>query len=145
MSEEEKNTASEEKKEGKISGFFKKAKSKLDDATFESRLKGSFEKNHTEYRVYTGTGFLSSPTTLYAEEHIEEGFIIVLGEDEITVDGLIRNEKTKHISHMKAIIKTTIEIPFEEATYERPAQKILLGDDATKVDVIKVNDDYYLK
>lgn len=145
MSEEEKNTASEEKKEGKISGFFKKAKSKLDDATFESRLKGSFEKNHTEYKVYTGTGFLSSPTTLYAEEHIEEGFIIVLDEDEITVDGLIRNEKTKHISHMKAIIKTTIEIPFEEATYERPAQKILLGDDATKVDVIKVNDDYYLK
>ena len=145
MPEEEKNIASEEKKEGKLSGFFKKAKSKLDDATFESRLKGSFEKTHAEYKVYTGTGFLSTPTTLYAEEHLEDGFIIVLGEDEITVDGLIRNEKTKHICHMKAIIKTTIEIPFEDATHERPAQKILLGNDATKADVIKVEDEYYLK
>ena len=49
--EEKKEGQTEEKKEGKISGFFKKVGKKLDDATYDIRLQSEFDRTHKKYTV----------------------------------------------------------------------------------------------
>lgn len=151
MADETNETKTEEttetKKEGKISGFFKKVGKKLDDAAYDSRLASDFEKKHVSYKVYTGTGLFTSNPEISAEEHFEgdEKYIIMYGEDDdITTGCLIKKDNDSAVYHIAAIEPATLNIEFEGKQNEKPATKIVFGEKAQKVNVIKVEDDFYL-
>ena len=71
----------EEKKEGKISGFFKKVGKKFDDATYDMRLQSEFDKNLKKYVVYAGTSVLAASPEISVEEHLDENYLITLDDD----------------------------------------------------------------
>lgn len=147
--EENKNEAAEtetaeEKKEGKISGFFKKMSKKLDDATYDMRLQSDFDKSHKKYTVYGGTSVFSNTPEIAVEER--ENCLVTLDDDEeIAVGNLIECSENGEVYHIAAVEKTTLTVEFEGKSNERPALKITLGEKAVKVDVIKVGESFYLK
>lgn len=157
MSEEEKlnketqgeNAKAEEpaKKEGKFTGFFKKMSQKLDDATYDSRLVYDFEKNHASYQVYTGTGVFSASPEIAVEEHLDgdEKYVIAIDVNDAIKAGCLikKSEGGAKVYHIAAVELTTLNVEFEGKTNEKSAQKIVLGDEAEKVNVIKVGDDFY--
>ncbi|MGN0817783.1 MAG: hypothetical protein ACI4L9_02330 [Candidatus Coproplasma sp.] len=138
----------EEKTEGKVAGFLKKVKKNLNDATYDVRLAGDFEKKHKKYTVYTGASILSVNPEISVEEHYEtedNKYLIMLGEDDdIKVGCLIKNHETGVVRHIVATEHTTLTIEFEGKTNVKDATRITLGDKAEKVDVIKVDNDFYL-
>lgn len=137
---------SEDKKEGRISSFFKKVGKKIDDATYDMRAESDYNRRHTKYTVYTGAGFLAHTAELYAEVYPEDNSIIAPGDDEEVRPGcVIVCEKTDEARYIELVSKTTVTYEFEGKTNEKPALKITLGEPAEKVDVIKVGDCYYLK
>lgn len=143
---EEKTAEAEPKKEGKISGFFKKMGQKLDDAAYDSRLSSDFAKKNSTYHVYTGTGMFSACPEIHAEEHLDgdEKYVIMLGTDEnIKAGCLIKKDNDKAVRHITAVSETTLNIEFEGKQNEKPATKIVLGGEAEKVSVIKVGDEFY--
>ncbi|MCM1545767.1 MAG: hypothetical protein NC033_01900 [Clostridiales bacterium] len=136
----------EDKKEGKVSGFFKKLGKKLDDATYDMRLQSDFDKSHKKYTVYAGTSVLSSSPEIAVEEHLDENYLLTLDDDEaIAAGNLIEDSDTGDVMHIAAVEKTTFTVEFEGKSNEKPALKIFLGEMAQKVDVIKVGNDFYLK
>jgi hypothetical protein len=145
QSENGEQQQTEQKKQGKISGFFKKVSQKLDDATFEMRMFSEFNRTHAKYTVYTSCSILSASPEIYAEEHLEDGYIITISDAEIKNEYLIKCAASSEVRHIAGVESTTINIDFEGKTIEQKAQKIALGDLAEKVDVIKVGDEYYRK
>ncbi len=144
--EEVKEEAKEEAKEGKVSGFFKKLGKKLDDATYDARLQGDFDTKHKKYVIYTGTSVLSRSPEISAEEHLEEGYILTLDDDEeIAAGNLIKRTETGEVMHIAAVDEAELTIVFEEKENVKKAKKITLGDKAEKVEVIKVDSEFYLK
>ena len=140
--------ADEEKKqeEGKISGFFKKIGKKFDDATYDMRLQSEFDKNHKKYVVYAGTGILSVSPEISVEEHLDEGYLLTLDDDEqIAAGNLIEDTESGDVMHIASVEEATLTVEFEGKTNEKPARKIFLGEMAQKVEVIKVGNDFYLK
>jgi hypothetical protein len=136
----------EEKKEGKISGFFKKVSKKFDDATYDMRLKSEFDKNHKNYVVYGGTSILDATPEITVEEHLDENYLLTLDDDEqIAAGNLIKDSESGEVRHIAATEKTTLTVDFEGKSNEKPAIKVILGDKAVKVDVIKVGETFYLK
>ncbi|MDE7087401.1 MAG: hypothetical protein K2O67_04330 [Clostridia bacterium] len=136
----------EEKKEGKVSGFFKKLGKKLDDATLDMRLQSDFDKNHKKYAVYSGTSVLSSSPEISVVEHLDENYVVTLDDDEqIAAGNLIEDTEKGDVMHIASVEQTTLTVEFEGKSYEKPALKIFLGEMAQKVDVIKVGNDFYLK
>lgn len=136
----------EEKKEGKVSGFFKKLGKKFDDATYNMRLQSDFDKNHKKYTVYEGTGVLSRTPEIAVEEHLDENYLITLDDDEqISAGNLIEDSANGDVIHIAAVEKTTLTVEFEGKSNDLPALKIFLGEMAQKVEVIKVGNDFYLK
>lgn len=143
---EEQQEQSEEKKDNKFTGFFKKMGKKLDDATYDMRLQSDFDKNHKKYAVYSGTSVLSNSPEIAVEENLEEGYVITLDDDEkIATGNLIENVETGEVRHIEAVEETTLTVEFDGKSNEKPALKITLGALAKKVDVIKVGNDFYLK
>ena len=139
--------AGEEKKEGKISGFFKKIGKKIDDAAYDSRLASDFAKKNIAYKVFTVTGLLSPSPEISAEEHLdgEEKYILMYGTDENIKPGcLIKRNNDRHVYHITEVSPATLTIEFEGKSNEKPALKIVLGEEAQKVNVIKAGDDFYL-
>lgn len=150
MADEEKKelneNGAEEKKEGKVSGFFKKIGNKFNDATYDMRLQSEFDKSHPKYVIYSGTSILSASPEISAEEHLDEFSIITLDDDEQIVAGnLIECVANGEVRHIAAVEKTTLTVEFEGKSNEKEALKIILGELAQKVDVIKVGENYYLK
>ena len=147
MAEESKTQTEEtsEKKEGKLSGFFKKVGQKLDDAAYDIRLTSDFEKNHAAYTVYTGTSLLAANPEVHVEEHLDENFVLALGEDENIKAGCLikRNTDGAEVYHIAAVEPAALEIEFEGKTNQRKATKISLGEPAEKVAVIKVGEEFY--
>ena len=155
MSEEEKvNGGAEQekreesaKKEGKFSNFLKKVGQKLDDATYDSRLSYDFEKNHAKYQVFTGTGVFSPNPEIFVEEHTEGDacYVVALGENDVIKAGCLIRKCTDgaRVCHITAVEPATLTVEFDGKTSERPAQKITIGPEAEKVDVIKAGDDFY--
>jgi hypothetical protein len=136
----------EVKKEGKISGFFKKVSKKLDDATYDIRLQSEFDNNHKKYTIYTGTSMLSVTREISVEEHLNDGYLITISSDEeIKAGNLIEDSDSGEVRHIAATEETTLNVEFEGKQNEKKAKKIILGDKAVKVDVIKVGEDFYLK
>ncbi len=150
--EEEKNTeeveeAEQPAKEGKIAGFFKKVGKKLDDVAYEARLAADFAKKHVKYTVYTGAGIFASSPEGAAEEHFEgdEKYIIMYGKNEdITTDCLIKKNNDRNVYHIASVEPATLVVEFEGKENQRTATKIVFGEMAQKVDVIKVEDEFYL-
>lgn len=136
----------EEKKEGKVSGFFKKLGKKFDDATYNMRLQSDFDKNHKKYTVYEGMGVLSRTPEIAVEEHLDENYLLTLDDDEqISAGNLIEDSANGDVIHIAAVEKTTLTVEFEGKSNDLPALKIFLGEMAQKVEVIKVGNDFYLK
>lgn len=136
----------EEKKQGKISGFFKKVSKKLDDATYSMRLQSNFASNHKKYTVYSGTSVLAPSPEIAAEEHLDANYIVTIDDDdEIAAGNLIKNNQTGEVFHIASTEKTTLDVEFEDKKNSMPAIKIVLGEKAVKADVIKVDDAFYLK
>lgn len=145
---EEKDTEQSEKKEEEKKekvGFFKKLGNKFNDATYDMRLQSEFGKTHKHYGVYTGTSVLAVSPEVACEEHLDEGYLITIDDDEIAEGSLIRNEESGEVYHIAGVEKTTLTVEFEGKSNEKPALKITLGAPAEKVDVIKVGSDFYLK
>lgn len=137
----------EEKKNG-ISGFFKKIGDKFNDATYDIRAESDYNKKHGKYVVYTGAGVLSHTAELYADESVsaEGKFIVAPSSDEEIKSGhIIVNDKTDEAFYISSVSSTKVYIDFEGKMSEKPALKIVFGEPAEKVDVIKVGDNYYLK
>lgn len=148
MADEEKKDGveAEEKKDGKISGFFKKLSKKLDDATLNMRMQSDFDKAHKKYVVYGGTSALSATPEIAVEEHLEENYLLTLDDDEqIAAGNLIQDSKTGDVMHIVSVEDGELTVVFEGESYTRPARKIFLGETAQKVEVIKVGNDFYLK
>lgn len=140
------NKAEEPKKEGKFSSFFKKMGQKIDDAAYDSRLSSDFNKKHPEYHVYTGTGVFSPSPDVYVEEHLdgEEKYVVAYGTDEnIKAGCLIKKDNSATVYRIAEVTPATLTVEFEGKTNEKPAQKIVLGEEAEKVAVIKVGDEFY--
>ncbi|MDE6372908.1 MAG: hypothetical protein K2L72_00235 [Clostridia bacterium] len=138
--------ADEEKKDGKISGFFKKVGKKFDDATYDMRLQSDFEKSHKKYTVFAGTSLLTPSPEISVEEHLDENYLLTLDDDEqIAAGNLIEDSQTGDVMHIAAVESATLTVEFEGKSNEKPALKIFLGEMAQKVDVIKVGNDFYLK
>lgn len=152
MADEEKSENTEqqtkEEKKGKIGGFFKKIGDKFNDATYDMRAESDYNKSHGKYTVYTGAGILAHTAELYADE-VESGgekYIIAPSEDgEIKSGHIIISEKTGEAHYISSVTADKICINFEEKTCEKPALKIVFGEPAQKVEVIKAGDDFYLK
>lgn len=148
MADEEKNVTeeqTEEKKEGKISGFFKKLGKKIDDATYDMRLQSEFDKSHEKYTIYSGSSALSISPEIAVEEHLDENYLLTLDDDEVIEAGnLIENGKGE-VFHIAAVEEDTLTVTFEGAEVKKDAKKITLGEPAVKVEVIKVGSDFYLK
>jgi len=144
--EEKKEGQTEEKKEGKISGFFKKVGKKLDDATYDIRLQSEFDRTHKKYTVYAGTSLLAPSPEIAVEEHLDENYLLTIDDDEqIAAGNPIEDGETGDVMHIAAVEKATLTVEFEGKSNEKPALKIFLGEMAQKVDVIKVGNDFYLK
>lgn len=140
--------ADEEKKGGKVSGFFKSIGNKFNDATYDMRAESDFSKNHATYVVYTGATILSHTVELAAEEHFggEENYVVILGEyDEIAPGQIIVAVEGDSPKYIAAVEKTTLTFEFEGKQNEKPAMKLTLGAPAEKVEVIRVGEDFYLK
>ena len=138
--------ADEEKKDGKISGFFKKVGKKFDDATYDMRLQSDFDKSHKKYTVFAGTSLLTPSPEISVEEHLDENYLLTLDDDEqIAAGNLIEDSQTGDVMHIAAVESATLTVEFEGKSNEKPALKIFLGEMAQKVDVIKVGNDFYLK
>ena len=135
----------EEKKEGKISGFFKKVGKKFDDATYDMRLQSEFDKSHKKYAVYAGTSILTASPEIAVEEHLDENYLLTIDDEQIAAGNLIEDTETGDVMHIAAVEKATLTVEFEGKSNEKPALKIFLGEMAQKVDVIKVGNDFYLK
>lgn len=144
--EKEQGEQPEEKKEGKISGFFKKVGKKFDDATYDMRLQSEFDKTHKKYAVYSGTSLLSASPEIAVEEHLDENYLLTIDDDEqIAAGNLIEDTETGDVMHIASVEKATLTVEFEGKSNEKPALKIFLGEMAQKVDVIKVGNDFYIK
>ena len=66
------------------------------------------------------------------------------GTDENVKAGcLIKKENDKTVYHITEVEQTTLTLEFEGKTNEKPATKIVLGEKAEKVDVIKAGDEFY--
>ncbi|MDE7379570.1 MAG: hypothetical protein K2N14_00830 [Clostridia bacterium] len=136
----------EEKKEGKISGFFKKMGKKLDDATYDMRLQSDFDKSHKKYTVYNSASVLAITPEISVEEHLDENYLLTLDDDEqIAAGSLIVDSDNGDVIHIVAVEKTELTVEFEGKSNVKPALKIILGEMAQKVEVIKVGNEYYLK
>lgn len=135
------------KKEGKLSGFFKKVGQKFDDATYDSRLTSDFNKNHVKYQVFTGTGVFSANPEIAVEEHLdgERKYVTMLGGDDDVIKAgcLIRKNNDQTVYHITAVEDTTLTIDFEGKTNQKAGKNIYIGEAAEKVNVIKVGDDFY--
>lgn len=146
--DENEKTKTEEGKKGGLSGFFKKVGDKFNDATYEMRAESDYNKNHNRYVVYTGAGLLSHTAELYGNETIgAEGKYIVApsADEEIKSGHIIVNDKTGEALYISSVSTTKVYIDFEGKMTEKPALKIVMGQPAEKVDVIKVGDNFYIK
>lgn len=144
--EENGGAENEEKKEGKISGFFRRMSQKLDSATYDMRLQSNFDSTHEKYTVYAGTSVLQSTPEIAVEEHLDDGYIVTIDDDEqIAAGNLIECCRTGEVRHISSVEKTVLTVEFDGKSNERPALKIMLGELAQKVEVIKVGNDFYLK
>lgn len=137
----------EEKKGGKVSGFFKNIGHKINDATYDMRADGDFNKNHPAYTVYTGPGTLSHCAELHCEEHLDGqgGYLVAPSEDKVIAAGHVIVNPKNEAFYIGAVEKTEITFSFEDKQNTRPALKIVLGGPAERVEVIKANEVYYLK
>ena len=133
-----------EKKESKISGFFKKVGKKLDDATYTMRLQSNFDNNHAKYTVYSGTGVLSITPEIAVEEHLDEGYLLTLDDDEQIKEGNLIKTPNGEVLHITSTEKASLTVEFEGKSNDMPATKIFLGEKAQEVKVIKVDDKFYL-
>ncbi len=143
MNETPENQESE-KKEGKISGFFKKIGKKLDDATYSMRLQSNFDSTHAKYTVYSGTGVFDASPEIAVEEHLDEDYLLTLDDDEQIKEGNLIKTPNGEVLHIAATEKATLTVEFEGKSNEMPAIKVVLGDKAEEVKVIKVDDKFYL-
>lgn len=142
MADEEKK---EEEKKEKV-GFFKKLGNKFNDATYDMRLQSDFDKSHAKYTVFASAAVLSVTPEISVEEHLDENYLITLDDDEqIAAGNLIRNDETDEVLHIAAVESTTLTVEFEGKVNEKQALKIVLGEPAKKVEVIRVGNEYYLK
>lgn len=129
--------------EGKVKGFFKNIGNKINEVQLESDIKSVFNKANKEFAVYSGANVLSFGTGFCAEDHIEEGYVVALTNDEFDDKYLIEDKVTKKVYYIVSIEETTVTVTVEGEPYERKAKKITLGSEAEKVDAIKVGDSYY--
>lgn len=133
-----------EKKEGKVAGFFKKAKEKISDAAYDTKMKSNFNSTHKQYSVYKGSSMFQGAISLYAEEC--DGYIVAPYEsDEIKTDYVIKRDATNEVFYIDSVENTTIEYEFEGRMNSLKSVKISFKEEAKKVEVIKVSDNYYLK
>lgn len=131
--------------ESKFKSFFKNAKNKLDEATFETKLKSYFNSNNKAYTFYSGTGLLNSSVyEVHAIEHKEEGYIDVFTSFELDDKMLVKSVETSKVYKIAGLEEHVIKIPYEGEEYERGVYKITLGEEALKVSVVKVDDNFYL-
>lgn len=147
MADEEKKqdeTKEEEKKE-KV-GFFKKLGNKFNDATYDMRLQSNFDKSHAKYTVFSSAAALSVTPEISVEEHLDENYLLTLDDDEqIAAGNLIRNDETDEVLHIVSVESATLTVEFEGKVNEKKALKVVLGEPAKKVEVIRVGSDYYLR
>lgn len=146
MAEDFEKGDGEEKRDGKVSGFFKNLGKKFNDATYDMRMQIDFDSTHKKYLVCSGTALLTPTPEIAVEEHLEDGYLLTPADDEqIAAGNLVQNTETGEVRHIAAVEKATLKIEFEGKSNTRPALKIVLGDLAKKVDVIKVGNEFYLK
>lgn len=131
--------------ENKFKAFFKNAKAKLDDAALDSKIKSDFNSKHKSYTIYSGCGLLNSVSyDIYGDVHLDEGYILSYNNYDLTSDMLIKDNETNKVYKIKEVTDEILHIEYEGDIYDRAGKKIVLGDEATKVSVVKVNDEYYL-
>lgn len=132
--------------EGKVKGFFKSIGKKIDDAQLESNIKSSFKTGNKEFGVFKGAKvFEMSSSTFYAEDHLTDGYILALANDDINDECLLEDGETNKVYYINSVEKTELTIAYDGIEYKRDGVKILVGEEAKKVDVIKVGDFFFEK
>ncbi len=144
VTEKDTKTENSEKKEEKKEGFFSKLKKKVNDAQLENNIKQAFANANEEYVFYTGNGLLNYET-FDAENHEDLGYIIVFGEDKPKLDNtLVSARKRDDVYKITSIEETSVDVKLDGEVYNRKAFKVNLLGKAEKVNVVKVEGDYYL-
>ncbi len=129
--------------EGKVKGFFKNIGSKINEVQLENDIKNTFNKGNKEFAVYSKANVLGFGIGFCAEDHIQDGYVIALTNDEFDDSYLIEDKATKKVYYIVSIEDALVTVTVENEAYERKAKKITLGSEAEKVNVIKVGDSYY--
>lgn len=139
----------EEKEENFFQKLFKKAKNKIDDATFEARLQNKFNENKNEFSIHNNSSLLSELNRFFAIENtnklIGNGHIIAYGELDVEEGSLIKNHSNEKVYHIDKTSKCEVNVEYDGVTYTRSATRIDLGKEAKLVEVIRVGDKFYLK
>lgn len=140
------NNETPETQEGapKKEGFFKRLGKKLDNATFAMRLQSDFDKSHAKYTVYGGTSILTATPEIAVEEHLDEGYLLTIDDDEQIKAGNLIKTPNGEVLHISATEEAVLNVNFEDKINEMPAKKIVLGEKAVEVNVIRVDDKFYL-
>ena len=132
------------KEESKKEGIFSKIKRKYNDVQLENSIKNQFAKANEEVVFYTGTGIINSQTFI-AENHLNDGYILIFGSDKPKLENTLMSfRKSEDVYKIVSYEDATVEIKYEGVSYERPAIKAIISEKATKVNVVKVEDNYFL-
>lgn len=134
-------------KESKVKKFIRRIGEKIDDATYDYRLRADFDDHHPAYGVFGGTPVIDINPDITAEEHLDEHYIITLAANraDIKKGNLIKRYATEEVFHIALVERIKYDIEFDGRQTQVDALRVCLGDRAEKVDVIKVGDSYYLK
>lgn len=134
------------KSRGKVKGFFQKLGQKLDEASYEYRLKADFDKTHPYYGVYSGTPLIDVKPDITCEEHTDENYLITLSlREDIKEGNLIKKYSTNEVFHIAQVQEIKYKTVFDGKETQVDALKIVLGERAQRVQVIKIEGNYYLK
>lgn len=132
--------------DGRIKGFFKNIGKKIDEATLESNIRSKFNSNNPSFGVFSGAKtFDCTSYGFHAEDHLADGYIIAFTNDEFDDKFLLEIDSNNKVYYIASIEEAKVSVEYNDTFYERDAKKIVLGEEAKKVDVIKVGDNYYLK
>ncbi|MGM9972009.1 MAG: hypothetical protein ACI35W_06340 [Anaeroplasmataceae bacterium] len=129
---------------GGVMGIFNRVKSKVEDISIDYSVKSEFDKNNPSFSVYNTAGINNLLASFHAIDNIESGYIVAL-TDNNNLEGILSMNETDKLYYIDHVEDTVIEIKYKDTYYKRDGKKIYLGEIPEKVDVIRIDKNYYIK
>lgn len=137
--------------EEKKTGFFSKVKQKFNTMTLESSIENSYNKANKLFYLYSGTGLFDG-SQLFGSLDEENNTFTTIGTVDAPYSSILADEEYKNFYYVTKVehtpdVQVSIKLVEDgkENIYTRQATRFTLDKNVTKVDVIKVKDNYFLK